>query len=64
MISFSLLFKEKKESVSLYVGRKKADAIRVYHSVGFCGLDKEPAQWADNWTEVGFDHAKVVLGHW
>ncbi|KAG0707459.1 hypothetical protein DFH29DRAFT_844488 [Suillus ampliporus] len=56
---------EKYEQVVLYVGVEN-DARRVYDRVGFKGLSEgAPAiDGVENWLEIGFDQAKVELGHW
>jgi hypothetical protein len=49
----------------LYVGTENS-ARFVYAKVGFVGLenpDNRPAG-VDEWVEIGFDLAKVDLGHW
>lgn len=55
-----------KDSVALYVAHDNGPAAQVYHRVGFVGLDtsKPPVEGVDSWLEVGFDRAKVTLGHW
>ncbi|KAI3612014.1 hypothetical protein WG66_016109 [Moniliophthora roreri] len=54
-----------KDTVSLYVGRSKGAAAKVYHNVGFVGLEGPAAQIDDmTWLEIGFDRTKVTLGHW
>lgn len=59
----SLLIAARKESVVLYVAHDNPAANKVYHRVGFAGLDpKGPV--ADSWLEIGFDKNAVALGHW
>ncbi|KAF5357406.1 hypothetical protein D9758_005951 [Tetrapyrgos nigripes] len=58
---------ERKEKVALYVAHNNLAASKVYHRVGFTGLDPEnstPSPEVESWTEIGFDRAKVELGHW
>lgn len=54
------------DSVALYVAHDNPAAAKVYRNVGFVGLDdsQPPVQGVDSWLEVGFDRAKVTLGHW
>lgn len=51
-----------KDAVVLYVGRGNP-AARVYHNVGFRVAHTADGM-AESWKEVGFDLAKVQLGHW
>ncbi|KAJ3786691.1 hypothetical protein GGU10DRAFT_310418 [Lentinula aff. detonsa] len=56
-----------KQSVALYVAHDNGAAGKVYHNVGFLGLDKSHDQVIEGvepWSEIGFDRAKVQLGHW
>jgi len=55
-----------KENVVLYVAHDNPGAAKVYRRVGFLGLAKDgPAvEGVDPWMEIGFDRAKVQLGHW
>ncbi|KAF5357407.1 hypothetical protein D9758_005950 [Tetrapyrgos nigripes] len=58
---------ERKEKVALYVAHNNLAASKVYHRVGFIGLDPEnstPSPEVESWTEIGFDRAAVELGHW
>ena len=50
----------------LYVAHNNPAAAKVYHRVGFVGLDPNegPVAGVDNWLELGFDRNHVVLGHW
>jgi len=63
----SLLQDKGREAVVLFVGCENR-AARVYHRVGFHGLDNlvngPPVDNIDRWLEVGFDRKKVTLGHW
>ncbi|KAG7091256.1 hypothetical protein E1B28_010305 [Marasmius oreades] len=61
-----LLFKTGKSSVALFVAHDNAPASRVYHNVGFVGLDgtERDSRQAPSWKEIGFDRKKVELGHW
>ncbi|KAK7036503.1 hypothetical protein VNI00_011700 [Paramarasmius palmivorus] len=58
------LFSQGKDTVSLYVGRKKDAAVKVYHNVGFAGLTPGAMDDSKRWLEIGFDQKKVDLGHW
>ncbi len=64
MVIFSLL--KTKESVVLYVAHNNPAAAKVYHRVGFVGLEPqaEKVSGVDSWLELGFDRRRVVLGHW
>jgi hypothetical protein len=61
---FSLL--KTKESVVLYVAHDNKAAAKVYHRVGFVGLDGKDCTTEDvePWLEIGFDRDMVELGHW
>ncbi|KAF9654186.1 hypothetical protein BDM02DRAFT_57227 [Thelephora ganbajun] len=54
------------ESVVLYVAHNNPAAFKVYHKVGFQGLEspKAVADGVEDWLELGFDRKRVVLGHW
>jgi hypothetical protein len=41
-------------------------AAKVYHRVGFVGLDENDytAEGVEDWLEIGFDRKYVQLGHW
>ncbi|KAF8161424.1 acyl-CoA N-acyltransferase [Crassisporium funariophilum] len=59
-----LLREKGREAVTLFVGVDNL-AAKVYHRVGFEGLDNSPAvEGVDLWLELGFDRSKIVLGHW
>jgi hypothetical protein len=53
------------EQVVLYVGVGNP-AERVYDRVGFQGLTERSRaiDGVEHWLEIGFDQAKVNLGHW
>lgn len=55
-----------KESVVLYVAHDNKAALKVYHRVGFVGLDEKNSSvdGVEPWLEVGFDRKAVELGHW
>ncbi|KAJ3995486.1 hypothetical protein F5050DRAFT_1766786 [Lentinula boryana] len=53
-----------KHSVALYVAHDNNAAGKVYHNVGFLGLDNQVIEGVERWSEIGFDRAKVQLGHW
>ncbi|KAH7916418.1 hypothetical protein BJ138DRAFT_1108783 [Hygrophoropsis aurantiaca] len=55
----------KNERVVLYVGRGNP-AAKVYHRVGFLGLDQANSniEGVEQWLEIGFDRSRVQLGHW
>ena len=57
-----------KEQIALYVAHNNPGASKVYHRVGFSGLDagSDAVEGVDyeNWTEIGFDRNVVELGHW
>jgi len=55
-----------KESVVLYVAHDNKAAAKVYHRVGFVGLDGKDCTTEDvePWLEIGFDRDMVELGHW
>ncbi|KAJ3877892.1 acyl-CoA N-acyltransferase [Lentinula edodes] len=56
-----------KQAVALYVAHDNIPACKVYHKVGFVGLDEyhdQPIEGVERWLEIGFDRAKVQLGHW
>lgn len=55
-----------KESVVLYVAHDNKGAVKVYHRVGFVGLDEKnhSIDGVEPWLEVGFDRKVVELGHW
>jgi hypothetical protein len=50
----------------LYVAHDNVAAAKVYHRVGFVGLDDKDcaAEGVESWLEIGFDRAVVKLGHW
>ncbi|KAG5651422.1 hypothetical protein H0H81_008706 [Sphagnurus paluster] len=57
-----------KESVILYVAHNNPAASKVYHRVGFVGLEQsssvaEAPEGVDSWLELGFDRIMVQLGH-
>lgn len=54
------------DSVVLYVAHNNPAASKVYHKVGFQGLEspKAVAEGVEDWLELGFDRKQVVLGHW
>ncbi|THU89760.1 hypothetical protein K435DRAFT_802481 [Dendrothele bispora CBS 962.96] len=55
------------DKVALYVAHNNPAASRVYHRVGFIGLDPEIRhipEGVEFWTEYGFDRGRVDLGHW
>ncbi|KAG2155561.1 hypothetical protein DEU56DRAFT_313931 [Suillus clintonianus] len=52
---------EKYEELVLYVGVDNS-AKEVYSRVGF--QDLRPGSASERWLELGFDQAKVELGHW
>lgn len=60
----SLLHKERKQSVLLYVALGNSPAERAYKSVGFGGLlgDAQDSNLDTEWLELGFDGTD--LGHW
>lgn len=60
--TFSLL--QAKDTVVLYVAHSNPAAARVYKHVGFVGFSSGSDGLADSWKELGFDRAKVNLGHW
>jgi ribosomal protein S18 acetylase RimI-like enzyme len=51
------------EQVVLYVGASKNSARKLYERVGFQDL-REKSPGAEYWLEIGFDKAKVEVGHW
>jgi len=54
-------------SVILYVAHNNPAAAKVYHRVGFHGLDpssKTTIDGVEDWLELGFDRNQVELGHW
>jgi len=55
-----------KESVVLYVAHENQAAAKVYHRVGFLGLDGKDfsVEGVEPWLEIGFDRDMVQLGHW
>ena len=55
-----------KEAVVLYVAHDNQAAAKVYHRVGFVGLDEKDysAEGVEPWLEIGFDRDVVELGHW
>lgn len=55
-----------KDKIVLYVAHNNPAAAKVYHRVGFVGLDPNEASsvGVDNWLELGFDRKHVILGHW
>ncbi|KAG2368881.1 hypothetical protein BDR07DRAFT_1268896 [Suillus spraguei] len=53
---------KKYKQVALYVGVDNPAKV-VYERVGFSGLS-EGSLLSERWLEVGFDQAKVELGHW
>lgn len=55
-----------KDKIVLYVAHNNPAAAKVYHRVGFVGLDPNEASSVrvDNWLELGFDRKHVILGHW
>ncbi|KAE9401919.1 hypothetical protein BT96DRAFT_918538 [Gymnopus androsaceus JB14] len=56
-----------KQTVALYVAHDNRAATKVYHNVGFLGLDKSNNQLlegVERWSEIGFDRTRVQLGHW
>jgi ribosomal protein S18 acetylase RimI-like enzyme len=55
-----------KEAVVLYVAHDNQAAAKVYHRVGFVGLDGKDysAEGVEPWLEIGFDRDVVELGHW
>ncbi|KAF9041168.1 hypothetical protein BDP27DRAFT_1435089 [Rhodocollybia butyracea] len=55
-----------KQSVALYVAHDNIPAGKVYHKVGFVGLNglEESIEGVERWSEIGFDRTKVQLGHW
>jgi hypothetical protein len=57
---------ESKKSVVLYVARNNPAAAKVYHRVGFQGLEpnQENVKDVEDWLELGFDRSRVQLGHW
>ncbi|KAK7472321.1 hypothetical protein VKT23_000440 [Stygiomarasmius scandens] len=57
---------ESKTKVALYVAHNNPSASKVYHNVGFIGLDGDdgPTEGVEHWIEYGFDREKVDLGHW
>ncbi|KAJ8079010.1 hypothetical protein PM082_013297 [Marasmius tenuissimus] len=61
-----LLFHQGKKSVAIFVAHDNGAASKVYHNVGFGGLypSSHGLSSASGWTELGFDPAKVQLGHW
>ncbi len=52
-----------KETVVLYVSHGNP-AAKVYERVGFVGFASGIDGRTDTWKELGFDLAKVDLGHW
>ena len=50
----------------LFVAHDNVAASKVYHRVGFAGLDKSSrrAEGVNSWLEIGFDRDTVELGHW
>jgi len=62
---FLLRLLKKHEKIVLYAGVDNP-ARKVYARVGFQGLTAESSavDGADHWLEIGFDQAKVDLGHW
>ncbi|KAL5519614.1 hypothetical protein ACEPAH_1297 [Sanghuangporus vaninii] len=61
-----LFTNEQKNFIVLYVGHDNA-AAKVYNRVGFVGLaqgTQSQYKHVENWLELGFDPAKVDLGHW
>ncbi|KAK1231787.1 hypothetical protein PQX77_005079 [Marasmius sp. AFHP31] len=61
-----LLFYQGKTTVALFVAHDNGAASKVYHNVGFGGLDpsSHSPSSAPGWTEFGFDRREVQLGHW
>ena len=57
---------EGKKSVVIYVALDNIAAAKVYHRVGFLGLDKQhcSAEAVEPWLEIGFDRDAVNLGYW
>ncbi|KAJ6491644.1 hypothetical protein C8R47DRAFT_976415 [Mycena vitilis] len=53
-----------KQSLALFVAHDNPAATKVYHRVGFLGLDGAPVEGVDSWLEIGLDRSKVELGHW
>lgn len=57
------LFKERKDSVVLFVAHDNLAAAKVYDRVGFVGLCGKPlVEGVEPWVEVGFQDSE--LGHW
>ncbi|EJC98645.1 uncharacterized protein FOMMEDRAFT_170884 [Fomitiporia mediterranea MF3/22] len=57
---------EHKDYVVLYVGHDNS-AANVYNRVGFVALEpgtQSQFRSVENWLELGFDRAKIDLGHW
>ena len=50
----------------LYVAHDNKAAAKVYHRVGFIGLDgnDRSVDGVERWLEIGFDRDVVKLGHW
>ena len=65
MLLLSLFENQNQSHAVLYVGNDNP-AANVYHKVGFVGLDGSGnrVKNVESWTEIGFDRAKVDLGHW
>ncbi|KAG2368880.1 hypothetical protein BDR07DRAFT_1477795 [Suillus spraguei] len=61
MSALSTLLKKYKQ-VALYVGVDNSAKV-IYERVGFSGLS-EGSLLSERWLEIGFDQAKVELGHW
>ncbi|KAF9069525.1 hypothetical protein BDP27DRAFT_1222472, partial [Rhodocollybia butyracea] len=61
-----MLYEEGKQSIALYVAHDNISARKVYHNVGFVGLDEpeHSVEGVERWSEIGFDRTKVQLGHW
>lgn len=53
-------------TVVLYVAYDNPAASKLYHKVGFQGLEspKAVSDGVEDWLELGFDRKRVVLGHW
>jgi hypothetical protein len=66
LMSCSCSLLKTKESVVLYVAHDNKAAAKVYHRVGFIGLDGKDCSvdGVERWLEIGFDRDVVKLGHW
>jgi hypothetical protein len=64
MLTYLLSLLKTRECVVLYVAHENHAAKKVYHRIGFGGLNGKEVDGVEPWLELGFDRSVVDLGHW